>query len=58
MIWAALAKRKDVNVKRLFTDQKEKLNQKADLFGLSLSWELDGPILLDLLEKEKIPLWI
>ncbi len=29
----------------------------CDLFGLSLSWELDGPVLLDLLEQQRIPLW-
>ncbi len=28
-----------------------------DLFGLSLSWELDGPVLLDLLEQQRIPIW-
>ena len=57
VIWAILAQRQDVNVKRLFTDQKERIPKNTDLFGLSLSWELDGPIVLDLLEKQNIPIW-
>ncbi|ABX09767.1 Fe-S oxidoreductase [Prochlorococcus marinus str. MIT 9211] len=57
MIWSTLAKRSDVDVRRIFTDQKDNSHKNCDLFGLSLSWELDGPILLDLLEKQGIPLW-
>ncbi len=57
VIWATLAEREDIDVRRLFTDQEDKLPQNPDLFGLSLSWELDGPILLNLLEKKHIPLW-
>ncbi len=41
----------------MFTDQAENPHKNIDLFGISLSWELDGPILLDLLEKEHIPIW-
>ena len=44
-------------MRRLFTDQQEPLHKKSELFGLSLSWELDGPVLLDLLEGQKIPIW-
>ncbi len=57
IIWATLAQRQDVDVRRLFTDTKDSLHKKTDLFGLSLSWELDGPVLLDLLEKQNIPIW-
>ncbi len=57
VIWATLAQRKDVNVRRLFTDQGDPPHRTIDLFGLSLSWELDGPVLLDLLEQQRIPLW-
>lgn len=57
IIWAKLAKRDDVDVRRLFTDQTESLHHQCDLFGISLSWELDGPNLLDLLEKQNIPIW-
>ncbi len=57
IIWSMLAQRVDVNVHRLFTDQEEKISKQCDVFGISLSWELDGPILLDLLERKKIPLW-
>ena len=64
VVWATLARRPDVDVRRLFTDQGDPLHggrrgQDADLdlFGLSLSWELDGPVLLDLLERCRIPLW-
>ena len=56
-VWATLAQRSDLDVRRLFTDQAESAHQCCDLFGLSLSWELDGPVLLDLLERQRIPLW-
>ncbi|MFM1812311.1 MAG: hypothetical protein RLZZ336_1249, partial [Cyanobacteriota bacterium] len=55
--WATLARRSDVDVRRLFTDQGDAPHRSLDLFGLSLSWELDGPVLLDLLEQQRIPIW-
>ncbi|MBE9154831.1 radical SAM protein [Cyanobium sp. LEGE 06113] len=64
VVWASLARRIDVDVRRLFTDQGDPPHGRSrgrgaalDLFGLSLSWELDGPVLLDLLEQERIPIW-
>ena len=61
VVWATLARRADVDVRRLFTDRRDSPHRhrtaSIDLFGLSLSWELDGPVLLDLLEGERIPLW-
>ena len=57
MVWATLAQRPDIDVRRLFTDQADPPHRSIDLFGLSLSWELDGPVLLDLLEGQRIPLW-
>ncbi len=57
IIWATLAQRRDVDVRRLFTDQQDKLHRTIDLFGFSLSWELDGPVLVNLLENNKIPIW-
>ena len=57
VVWATLAQRTDVDVRRLFTDQGDPPHRHCDLFGLSLSWELDGPVLLDLLEQQRIPLW-
>jgi len=64
VVWASLASRTDVDVRRLFTDQGDPPHggqrgrgADLDLFGLSLSWELDGPVLLDLLEQQRIPLW-
>jgi radical SAM superfamily enzyme YgiQ (UPF0313 family) len=64
VVWATLARRADVDVRRLFTDQGDPAHGGSrgrgpalDLFGLSLSWELDGPVLLDLLEQQRIPLW-
>lgn len=57
VVWTTLATRQDVDVRRLFTDQGDPPHRKCDLFGLSLSWELDGPVLLDLLEQQRIPLW-
>ncbi len=56
-VWATLATRPDVDVRRLFTDRSDPPHRHCDLFGLSLSWELDGPVLLDLLEGQGIPLW-
>jgi radical SAM superfamily enzyme YgiQ (UPF0313 family) len=62
VVWATLAQRSDVDVRRLFTDQGDpphggRRGPALDLFGLSLSWELDGPVLLSLLEQRRIPLW-
>ena len=57
VVWATLAQRADVDVRRLFTDQGDPPHRQLDLFGLSLSWELDGPVLLDLLEQQRIPIW-
>ena len=64
VVWATLARRGDVDVRRLFTDRADPAHgggrgrgPALDLFGLSLSWELDGPVLLDLLEQQRIPLW-
>jgi radical SAM superfamily enzyme YgiQ (UPF0313 family) len=64
VVWASLARRPDLAVRRLFTDRGDPPHggqrgrgPSLDLFGLSLSWELDGPVLLDLLEQERIPIW-
>ncbi len=57
VVWATLAQRPDVDVRRLFTDRGDPQHRQLDLFGLSLSWELDGPVLLDLLEQQRIPIW-
>ncbi len=57
IVWATLAQRPDVDVRRLFTDQGDPLPRRIDLFGLSLSWELDGPVLPELLQNQRIPIW-
>ena len=57
VVWASMARRPDLDVRRLFTDQGDPQHRHCELFGLSLSWELDGPVLLDLLEQQRIPLW-
>ena len=57
IVWATLARRSDVDVRRLFTDQSDPLPRHCDLFGLSLSWELDGPVLPELLQNQRIPIW-
>ncbi|WP_226397541.1 radical SAM protein [Synechococcus sp. MU1648] len=57
IVWATLAQRSDVDVRRLFTDQHDPLPRHCDLFGLSLSWELDGPVLPELLQNQRIPIW-
>ena len=46
-----------MDVRRLFTDQGDPLPRHCDLFGLSLSWELDGPVLPELLHNQRIPIW-
>ena len=57
VVWATLARRADVDVRRLFTDRGDPPHRDPELFGLSLSWELDGPVLLNLLEAQRIPIW-
>ena len=57
IVWATLAQRSDVDVRRLFTDQGDPMHRRCDLFGLSLSWELDGPVLPELLRNQRIPIW-
>jgi radical SAM superfamily enzyme YgiQ (UPF0313 family) len=55
VVWATLARRRDVAVARLFTDGHEPLPARADLLGFSLSWELDYRNILTLLESLDIP---
>jgi radical SAM superfamily enzyme YgiQ (UPF0313 family) len=56
VIWSLLASRQDVVVSRLFTDLAEPLPRDPELMGFSLSWELDYVHILDLLERQGIPL--
>lgn len=55
-IWALLAQRADVDVRRLFTDVQEPLPTAPELLGFSMSWELDYINILNLLEQLGIPL--
>jgi len=55
VIWSLLASRHDVAVARLFTDLAEPLPRDPELVGFSLSWELDYVHVLDLLERQGIP---
>ena len=58
MIWSLFARRTDVAVTRLFTDlQDGSLPSDAELFGFSVSWELDYVNILSLLEGHQIPIW-
>lgn len=58
MIWSLFARRADVAVTRLFTDfQDRALPEDPQLFGFSVSWELDYVNILGLLEKYGIPIW-
>ena len=57
VVWAEMSRRADVDVRRLFTDLGENINFNIEVFGVSLSWELDGPVLLDMLEAQHIALW-
>jgi len=55
VIWAMLAQREDVAVTRVFTDIQESLPRHPELFGFSVSWELDYINILNLLESFDIP---
>jgi radical SAM superfamily enzyme YgiQ (UPF0313 family) len=55
VVWATLANRSDVQVSRLFTDAQESLPSHPELFGVSLSWELDYVNVLGMLESLDIP---
>ncbi|HIK31278.1 MAG TPA: radical SAM protein [Oscillatoriales cyanobacterium M59_W2019_021] len=57
IVWATLAMRPDVDVRRLFTDANEPLPARSELLGFSLSWELDYVHLLDVLERLEIPIY-
>ena len=56
VIWATFAQREDVAVSRVFTDTQESLPRHPELFGFSVSWELDYINILSLLESFDIPL--
>ncbi|MFB2896530.1 radical SAM protein [Aerosakkonemataceae cyanobacterium BLCC-F50] len=56
IVWATLAMRSDLEVKRLFTDIHEELPINPQLVGFSVSWELDYINILNLLEFLEIPL--
>ncbi|WP_337885730.1 radical SAM protein [Fischerella thermalis] len=56
VVWATLAMRADVQVSRLFTDIHESLPKKPELFGFSVSWELDYVNILNLLEFLEVPI--
>ncbi|HEY9299422.1 MAG TPA: radical SAM protein, partial [Phormidium sp.] len=55
IVWATLAMRSDLEVKRLFTDIHEQLPRNPELVGFSVSWELDYINILNLLEFLEIP---
>ncbi len=56
IVWATLAMRSDVDVRRLFTDLSEPLHRHPELLGFSVSWELDYINIFNLLESLDIPL--
>ncbi|MEB3826554.1 B12-binding domain-containing radical SAM protein [Phormidium sp. CCY1219] len=55
IVWATLASRGDLQVSRLFTDVQEPLPIDLELWGFSISWELDYVNILGLLESMDIP---
>jgi len=57
VVWSLLASRADLAVSRLFTDIREPLPAQPELWGFSLSWELDYVHILSLLESLEVPLW-
>ena len=56
IVWATLAMRSDIDVRRLFTDLSESLPRNPELLGFSVSWELDYINIFNLLESLDIPL--
>ena len=56
IVWATLAMRSDVDVRRLFTDLGEPLPRNPEILGFSVSWELDYINIFNLLESLDIPL--
>jgi radical SAM superfamily enzyme YgiQ (UPF0313 family) len=56
IVWATLAMRSDVDVRRLFTDLQEPLPRNPELLGFSVSWELDYINIFNLLESLATPL--
>lgn len=56
IVWATLARRSDVDVRRLFTDLQEPLPRNPELLGFSVSWELDYINIFNLLESLDLPL--
>ncbi|WP_421657038.1 B12-binding domain-containing radical SAM protein [Leptothermofonsia sp. ETS-13] len=57
VVWATLASRQDLQVRRLFTDIHEPLPSQPELLGFSLSWELDYVNILGLMESLGLPIW-
>ena len=43
IVWATLAQRSDVDVRRLFTDQGDAMPRHVDLFGLCLLYTSPSP---------------
>ena len=56
IVWATLAMRSDVDVRRLFTNLNEPLPRDPELLGFSVSWELDYINIFNLLESLDLPL--
>ncbi len=56
IVWATLAMRSDIDVRRLFTDIHENLPSQPELLGFSMSWELDYINIFNLLEFLDMPL--
>lgn len=57
LVWANFSSRRDVDVRRLFTDIHESLPRYPELVGFSFSWELDYVNILNLLEFLNIPIY-
>ena len=56
VVWATLASRRDLQVTRLFTDGQDGKAATSELFGVSVSWELDYVNILAMLEAQGIPI--
>ncbi|MBI1858872.1 MAG: radical SAM protein [Candidatus Melainabacteria bacterium] len=55
--WKYLNQSKNINTIRYFTDIQEKNSDNPSYIGFSFSWELDYKNILEMLEKNQIPIY-
>lgn len=56
LVWSLFESDQDVMIRRGFTDQEENGTEESELFGFTVSWELDFINILAILKKHQVPL--